>query len=240
DLRRTLDRAEEIVRALERTRRLAPAAPAAAVLALVVLAVSARAAEETPQALFFRGNALYADGRYADAAAAYEQILAKAGATTSTYFNLGTAYLKENQLGRAVLAYERAARLAPGDPDLRANLAFAREQAGATQSERWWRRILFRLGATGSTGALVTAAMVAWWVLLLLCIVRLVRRDARRAATRGAVVAAMAFLVIAASAAYRLLTVDLRPTVVVTPPSGAAGRCEPSESGTVHFQAKPG
>src|SRR4029453_4228490 len=115
DLRRTLDRAEEIVRALERTRRLAPAATAAAVLALVVLAVSARAAEETPQALFFRGNALYADGRYADAAAAYEQILAKGVASTSTYFNLGNAYLKENQLGRAVLAYERAARLAPGD-----------------------------------------------------------------------------------------------------------------------------
>jgi tetratricopeptide (TPR) repeat protein len=240
DLRRTLDRAEEIVRALERTRRLAPAATAAAVLALVVLAVSARAAEETPQALFFRGNALYADGRYADAAAAYEQILAKGVASTSTYFNLGNAYLKENQLGRAVLAYERAARLAPGDPDLRANLAFAREQAGATQSERWWRRILFRLAATWSTSALVTAAMVAWWVLLLLCIVRLVRRDARRAATRGAVVAAVAFLVIAASAAYRLLTVDLRPTVVVIAPSETAVRFEPSESGTVHFQAKPG
>src|SRR4029453_14353324 len=162
DLRRTLDRAEEIVRALERTRRLPPAAAAGAVLALVVLAVSARAAEETPQALFFRGNALYADGRYADAAAAYEQILAKGVASTSTYFNLGNAYLKENQLGRAVLAYERAARLAPGDPDLRANLAFAREQAGAPPSERWWRRILFRLAATGSTGTLVTAGVGAW------------------------------------------------------------------------------
>src|SRR4029453_11490487 len=151
DLRRTLDRAEEIVRALERTRRLAPAAPAVCVLALVLLAVSARAAEETPQALFFRGNALYADGRYADAAAAYEQLFAGGVASANAYFNLGNAYLKEGEVGRAVLAYERAARLAPGDPVLRANLAFAREQAGAGQPERWRRRGLFPPLADGGS-----------------------------------------------------------------------------------------
>jgi hypothetical protein len=69
---------------------------------------------------------------------------------------------------------------------------------------------------------------------------RLVRRDARRTATRGAVVAALALGVIAASAAYRLITVDLRPTVVVIAPGETAVRFEPSENGTVHFQAKPG
>ena len=240
DLRRTLDRAEDIVRALERTRRLAPAATAAAMLLLVVVAAAARAGEETPQAAFFRGNALYADGRYADATAAYEQLLASGVASANTYYNLGNAYLKQGQVGRAVLAYERAARLAPGDPDLRANLAFAREQAGTVDAHPWWRRLLFPLAATWSTDALVAGAAAAWWALLLLLIVRLVRPDVQRAASRGAIVAAAALLVAGTSAAYRLSTVDLRPTVVVVAPSETAVRFEPSDSGTVHFQVKPG
>ncbi len=240
DLRSTLERAEDIVRALERTRRLMPAASAAAVVALVLLAAGARAAEETPQALFFRGNVLYADGRYADAAATYEQVLARGVASAGTYYNLGNAYLKMGDVGRAVLAYEHAARLAPGDPDLRANLAFARDQAGGSEMRPWWHRVLLPLAATWSTDALVTAAAVAWWALVLLCIVRLVRPDARRAASRGAVVAAVALLVVGASAVYRLVTVELNPAVVVIAPSETAVRFEPSDSGTVHFQVKPG
>ncbi len=239
DLRRTLRRAEEIVRTLERTRRLAPAATAAAVL-LVMFAVSTRAADETPQAIFFRGNALYADGRYADAAAAYERLLATGVASASTYFNLGNAYLKEGQVGRAVLAYERAARLAPGDPDLRANLAFAREQAGTEEPHPRWRWLLLPLAASWSTDALLAAAAAAWWTLMLLLVVRLLRPDARRGAARAALLAGAALVVLGASAAYRLLTVDLPPTVVVVALGETAVRFEPSESGTVHFQVKPG
>lgn len=239
DLRRTLARAEEIVRTLERMRRLAPAATAAAVL-LVLLVAPARATEETPRAIFFRGNALYADGRYADAAAAYERLLATGVASANTYFNLGNAYLKQGQVGRAVLAYERAARLAPGDPDLRANLAFAREQAGAGKPAPWPTRLLLPLAATWSTDALLLGTAVAWWALMLLLVVRLVRPAARRAAARAAFVAGVAFLLMGASATYRLLAVDLRPTVVVVAPSETAVRFEPSDAGTVHFQVKPG
>jgi tetratricopeptide (TPR) repeat protein len=240
DLRRTLVQAERIVRTLERTRRLAPAATAAAAAVLVVLAGAARAADETPQALFFRGNALYADGRYADAAATYERVLAAGVASANTYFNLGNAYLKAGRVGNAVLAYERAGRLAPGDPDLRANLAFAREQAGTTEPVPWWQRLLFPLAARWSSDALLAGAAVAWWILMLLLVVRLARPAAHRAASRAAVGAGVALLVLASSAAYRLRTVDLRPAVVVVAPGETAVRFEPSDSGTVYFQVKPG
>src|SRR5262249_59219474 len=53
DMRRTLSRAESLVRALERSRHLGRAA--AAVL-LLLIAAGARAASDNPQAMFFRAN----------------------------------------------------------------------------------------------------------------------------------------------------------------------------------------
>lgn len=239
DLRRTLDRAEEIVRTLERSRGLARVATAAVVL-LALLGGVAGGAEETPQALFFRGNALYADGRYADAAAVYERLLGGGVASANTYFNLGNAYLKAGDVGRAVLAYERARRLAPGDPDLRANLGFAREQAAAQEPAPWWARVVFPFAAARASDTLLRWAAATWWALALLLGVRQLVPAAGRVASRAAVVAAVVLVVIGSSAAYRLLTVDLRRTAVVVAPGEVAVRFEPSDSGTVHFQAKPG
>lgn len=41
------------------------------------------------------------------------------------YYNLGNAYFKHNHLGKAILNYERALLLDPGDSDIRHNLRFA-------------------------------------------------------------------------------------------------------------------
>jgi len=44
------------------------------------------------------------------------------------YYNLGNAYFRDNQLGKAILNYERALLLDPGDGDIRHNLRFARNR----------------------------------------------------------------------------------------------------------------
>jgi hypothetical protein len=44
-------------------------------------------------------------------------------------YNLGNAYARAGQPGLAVLNYERAALLAPGDPDINANLQYVRASA---------------------------------------------------------------------------------------------------------------
>ena len=41
------------------------------------------------------------------------------------YYNLGNAYYRDNQIGKAILNYERALLLDPGDSDIRHNLRFA-------------------------------------------------------------------------------------------------------------------
>jgi len=51
-------------------------------------------------------------------------------------YNLGNSYARSGQLGLAVLSYERAALLAPGDADIRANLEYVRARANVITKPR--------------------------------------------------------------------------------------------------------
>src|SRR5262249_40982996 len=200
---RTLSRAESLVRALERSRHLGRAA--AAVL-LMLIAAGASAASDNPQAMFFRANGLYADGRYAEAAAEYERVLGTGVASANVYFNLGNAYLKAGDVGRAVLAYERARRLAPGDPDVRANLAFAREQGGEDDEPPRWTRVAFPLASVWPSDTVLAVAAAAWWALFLLLAARHLLPAARRAIGWAALAVGVLLAISAASAPYPLWT----------------------------------
>lgn len=92
-----------------------------AVLLLLPVALMAQPVEET----FERGNVLFRDGKFAEAATAYERILAQGVASAEIYFNMGNTYYRTGEIGRAILNYERAAVLAPGDPDVKHNLELA-------------------------------------------------------------------------------------------------------------------
>lgn len=70
---------------------------------------------------------LYKKEKYTEAAAAYEKLLqSKEGVSAALYYNLGNAYYKLDNIPLAILNYERALLLEPGDGDIRANLALAR------------------------------------------------------------------------------------------------------------------
>lgn len=75
---------------------------------------------------FYDGIAHYRKGDYPSAIAAFGY-LADAGIQNGKlFYNLGNAYLKNGDIGHAILYYERAATLMPGDPDLKFNLNYAR------------------------------------------------------------------------------------------------------------------
>jgi tetratricopeptide (TPR) repeat protein len=156
------------------------------------------------------------------------------------YFNLGNAYFKTADVGRAVLQYERALRLIPRDPDLHANLGYARESSGDADTTPLWARLALPLASRASTDELLLTASACFWSLLVLLIVaRLVPRAAR--STRiAAGAAALVLVVVAASAVYRLATIDLPAYAVVVAKHDTAVRFEPSQSGTTHFATKPG
>lgn len=75
--------------------------------------------------VFAEGNQLYRDGRFSDAVARYESLLAQEYASPEVYFNLGNAYYRLGQIAKAILAYERALRMDPGDRDAAFNLRLA-------------------------------------------------------------------------------------------------------------------
>jgi tetratricopeptide (TPR) repeat protein len=243
DSERTLARALAIVRTFERERRLAP--PAAAVLALAALAalaagVAGAAESEHPSAIFFRAGELYGAERYADAAAAYERVLAQGVESGNLYFNLGNAYFKQGDVGRAVLGYERARLLLPRDPDVAANLAYARTLSDEDAEVPLWARLLFPLAPRLTADELLTGAAIAYTTLMLLLIAaRLTARGPRplRAAT---IAAGVVLAVFVTSGAYRFATVELPARAVVVAPDRVAVRFEPATSGTEHFTAKPG
>jgi tetratricopeptide (TPR) repeat protein len=98
-----------------------------------VPAVAMTAAEAAR--LFAAGNDHYAAGRYEDAASQYRGLLEQGYESEAVHYNLGNALFKMDQLGPAILEYERAARLAPQDEDIQANLRYARSLTADKMSE---------------------------------------------------------------------------------------------------------
>lgn len=69
----------------------------------------------------------YRKGDYQQAIMDYRRLL-KQGASAELYYNLGNACYRSDSLTMAILAYERALLLSPGDKDIRFNLQFARSK----------------------------------------------------------------------------------------------------------------
>lgn len=92
-------------------------------LLLVFLGFGISASAVTKQ----NADAEYTKGNYQQAIKDYEDLL-KNGVSPEVYYNLGNAYYRTDNITKAVLAYERAHLLSPGDDDINFNLQFARSK----------------------------------------------------------------------------------------------------------------
>lgn len=71
------------------------------------------------------GDNFYTSEQYEDALRAYLEV-AKGGESAELFYNMGNTYYRMDSIPRAILWYERALILSPGDQDIRANLRLAR------------------------------------------------------------------------------------------------------------------
>ena len=107
------------------------------------------------------------NGNYQHAIKVYESLL-KQGESAELYYNLGNAYYRTENITRAVLNYERALLLSPGDGDIRFNLQIARSKTIdkiVPESEMFfvtWYRSLVNIMSVDGWGrmALVSLALV--------------------------------------------------------------------------------
>jgi len=125
-------------------------------------------ADAETEALFERANQLYEEGHFLDAIQAYQPLLTN-HPTTALCFNLGNAYFKSGQLGEAIFHYRMAERETPRDPDVRANLRFARGHVGGPSLQpEWFQRRIRAL--TPREWVLLTSGVI--WAFFVLMIAR--------------------------------------------------------------------
>lgn len=69
---------------------------------------------------------LYDQNEFRQAADLYQAVIDSGYVSAAVYFNMGNSFFKLNNIPRAILNYERALRLAPGDEAIRFNLELSR------------------------------------------------------------------------------------------------------------------
>lgn len=79
----------------------------------------------SPSEIYLQAIKSYRQGDFSQAAGAFEKLAETPIKNPHLYYNIGNAYLKADSIGKAILWYERARKIAPNDPDLRFNLEFA-------------------------------------------------------------------------------------------------------------------
>ena len=94
------------------------------VIAMLVVAAQTMFAASKQEA-----DEAYQKNEFETAISLYEELIATEGESAEVYYNLGNSYYKNKNMARAILNYERALLLEPGDADIRFNLELAKSKA---------------------------------------------------------------------------------------------------------------
>jgi tetratricopeptide (TPR) repeat protein len=102
--------------------------------------------------LIEEGNKLYNQNDYQQAAMLYQKVIESGYESSDLYYNLGNTYFKIDNMPLAILYYEKARKLAPGDRDILFNLNIANsrvvdkiETVPEVFYVRWWNNLVYSL-----------------------------------------------------------------------------------------------
>lgn len=185
------------------------------------------------------GDSLYIAGDYAAAIEVYEGIGAGGTESHALYYNLGNAYYKSGNIAKAIINYERALLLSPGDEDTRFNLSLAKSKTVDKVQEPYtlfiteWVDAL--VNAFSLSGWAVTA-IAAFIVLLLALIVYLFGKcvRVRKLAFFVAIMSLLVTVVANYAAAQQSERLTNRTAAIIIAPSITA-KSTPDNSGTDLF-----
>jgi tetratricopeptide (TPR) repeat protein len=221
-------------------KKFAAATIIAAALALAGLA----AFSSSPASLYNRGNQLYKAGKFIDAADSYRQAVTAGANNAELFYNLGNAELRSGRLGPAVASYLRAGRLDPRDPDLRANLDYARSRIKTKLPELeagpLTRAFNFLVGLVSANEAIAALAALYWLIAAALLVLILADGERlRRAARLGLYVAVVLFVLFLPFAAVRVKR-DLLTSRAVIVAAVQTARSGPGETNATLFELSEG
>jgi tetratricopeptide (TPR) repeat protein len=130
-------------------------------IALLFCAGSAASAIAQPNAEFAKANQEYARGNFKEAIASYEALVRADQWNANLFYDLGNAYFRTRDFGRAILNYERALAMDQHHPEATANLQIARDESRALEMQptRLERYLQF-----ASINQFSIAAAIAFWL----------------------------------------------------------------------------
>jgi len=124
------------------------------VISLVMF--SGKAYSQSPEELMKLGNKFYQEQKFEDAIKIYQKIIAQGYESSALYYNIGNSYFRLGKLGYAILYYEKALKISPGDEDILYNLKVANARTVDRISElpklfiiQWWEILITSLSLNG-------------------------------------------------------------------------------------------
>lgn len=189
--------------------------------------------------LWDAANTAYINNRYADAETIYEEILATGRRSAKLYYNLANACFKQDEIGRAILYYHRALRLAPGDTDIRYNLSVAEARTKDTIDEipeffllTWLRSLRHTMSTT--TWTLLSILLLVTMLALVMFYLLAQRLNLRKVGFYGTLLAGLLFVATTwFAAAGRTEQLGENEAVVIS--RSAAVKSSPDSSATDLF-----
>jgi uncharacterized protein YraI len=202
----------------------------------LLLARAATPGAEAAAEAMRTANGLYEAGQFGPAAQVYEGLAGQGYVDAALFYNLGNAYYRQGDPGRAIVNYRRAQQLAPRDPDIQGNLALARAQVVDSVEAADDGGLLSQLGQAVqrrfTLDELALAALGAWVLFLFVLILAgSARAGSRwRKGLQSALVAVAAVLAVSVLALGSFVLVDsagaegviVAPIVDVTSGPGAS------------------
>ena len=169
-------------------------------IALLFCAVLASSLFAQADAEFAKANQDYAQGHFKEAISGYESLVRAHQWSANVFYNLGNAYFRTGDFGRAILNYERALALEQHHPEATANLQIARDEAHALEIQPGWPERYLQFASINQYS--VTAA-IAFWIGMF-CVLALIFTRRRRTSAATLLVLLVLILAVAMFAIYRL------------------------------------
>jgi len=177
----------------------------------------------------------YAKGNYQQAIRDYEDLL-KRGVSVNLYYNLGNAYYRTDNITRAIINYERALILSPGDNDIRFNLQLARSKTIdkiMPKSEMffvtWYSSLVNLMSVDGWAWTAVISISLA--LVLVLCYLFANRMTLKKVGFYGAVLFFLMFVFSNISAYWQMQMLTERTGAIIIEPSAAMRKTPVDNSG---------
>jgi tetratricopeptide (TPR) repeat protein len=151
-------------------------------------------------AQFAKANQEYAQGNFKEAIDGYDQLVGSGQWSANLFYDLGNAYFRVGDFGRAILNYERALALDRRHPEADANLRIVRDEARALEltpslAERYLK--------FANANQFTIASAIAFWAAIF-CIVALIFARRRSGAVITLSIFALAIFALAVFVIHEL------------------------------------